>query len=130
MEKRIYYHDTDAGGVVYYGRYLNHLEEARTEFLEERGLSVAEFHKKGNLYAVRKCSIIYRSPARYGETIICSANLKKLTAAQLIFDQTIIEKTTQRIIVEAEVTLVCLDLDFKPVALPDDLRSILSIEKN
>ena len=53
MEKRIYYHDTDAGGVVYYGRYLNYLEEARTEFLEDRGLSVAEFQKKGNLYAVR-----------------------------------------------------------------------------
>jgi len=47
MEKRIYYHDTDAGGVVYYGRYLNYLEEARTEFLEDRGLSVAEFQKKG-----------------------------------------------------------------------------------
>ena len=37
MEKRIYYHDTDAGGVVYYGRYLNYLEEARTEFLEQQG---------------------------------------------------------------------------------------------
>jgi acyl-CoA thioester hydrolase len=126
MEKRIYYHDTDAGGVVYYGRYLNYLEEARTEFLEDRGLSVAEFHKNGNLYAVRKCSIIYKSPARYGETLLCTAALRKLTAAQLIFDQTILEKKSQRTIVEAEVTLVCLDLDFKPVALPDDLRAKLS----
>ncbi len=126
MEKRIYYHDTDAGGVVYYGRYLDYLEEARTEFLEERGLSVAEFHKKGNLYAVRKCSLTYRSPARYGETLICTASLKKLTAAQLIFDQTITEKGTERVVVEAEVTLVCLDLDFKPFPLPDDLRAKLS----
>ena len=40
MEKRIYYHDTDAGGIVYYGQYLCYLEEARTEFLEKQGLSV------------------------------------------------------------------------------------------
>ena len=126
MEKRIYFHDTDAGGVVYYGRYLNYLEEARTEFLEDRGLSVAEFQRKGNLYAVRKCSITYKSPARYGETIICTASLQKLTAAQLIFDQTILEKQSQRILVEAEVTLVCLDSNFKPTPLPDDLRIKLS----
>ena len=126
MEKRIYYHDTDAGGVVYYGRYLNYLEEARTEFLEDRGLSVVEFQKKGNLYAVRKCNILYKSPARYAETLICNATLKKITAAQLIFDQTIIEKQTKRVIVEAEVTLVCLDSGFKPVVLPDDLRAKLS----
>jgi acyl-CoA thioester hydrolase len=90
-------------------------------------LSVAEFQKKGNLYAVRKCSITYRSPARYGEILTCTASLKKLTAAQLIFDQTIVEKKNQRIIVEAEVTLVCLDLDFKPFAIPDDLREKLSV---
>ena len=126
MEKRIYYYDTDAGGVVYYGHYLNYLEEARTEFLEDRGLSVAEFHKKGNLYAVRKCTILYKSPARYAEILTCTASLKKITAAQLIFDQTIIEKKNGRVIVEAEVTLVCLDSEFKPVALPDDLRAKLS----
>jgi acyl-CoA thioester hydrolase len=129
MEKRIYYHDTDAGGVVYYGRYLNYLEEARTEFLEDRGLSVATFQHQGNLYAVRKCTIAYKSPARYGETLICDATLKKMTAAQLIFDQTIVEKNTGRLIVEAEVTLVCLDLGFKPSILPDDLRVKLSTAK-
>ena len=129
MEKRIYYHDTDAGGVVYYGRYLNYLEEARTEFLEDRGLSVSEFQKKGNLYAVRKCCVTYKSPARYGETLTCSAVLRKLTAAQLIFDQIIVEKHTLRVVLEAEVTLVCLDADFKPVPLPDELRAKLSAEK-
>jgi acyl-CoA thioester hydrolase len=126
MEKRVYYHDTDAGGVVYYGRYLNYLEEARTEFLEDRGLSVVEFQKKGNLYAVRKCTITYKSPARYAEVLTCTATLKKITAAQLFFDQTIVEKNTQRIIVEAEVILVCLDSGFKPTPLPDDLRAKLS----
>ncbi len=126
MEKRIFYHDTDAGGVVYYGTYLNYLEEARTEFLEDRGLSVANFVKSGYMYAVRNCSIAYKSPARYGETLICTANLQKITAAQLIFDQEITEKGSGRLIVKAGVTLVCLTTDFKPTQIPDELKKKLT----
>ena len=122
MEKRIYFHDTDAGGVVYYGNYLEYLEEARTEFLETKGLSVADFYARGLLYAVSQCNVKYKSPARYGETLICKATLKETTAVKLIFDQTIHEKKTNRLVVEAEVTLVCLSKDFKPTALPEDLK--------
>lgn len=122
MEKRIFYHDTDAGGIVYYGNYLKYLEEARTEFLENRGLSVAIFRKRGMIYAVRKCTIVYRSPARYGETLICDATLNKATAAQLIFDQLIHEKESQRLIAEAQVTLACLNQEFKPIPIPEDLK--------
>ena len=125
MEKRIYFHDTDAGGIVYYGNYLKYLEEARTEFLEKKGLSVATFKQRGYVYAVRKCSITYRSPARYSETLLCSASLKKITAAQIFFDQTIHEKTTGRLVAEAEVILACLDMDFKPVPIPEDLKAPL-----
>ena len=126
MEKRIYYHDTDAGGVVYYGNYLKYLEEARTEFLENKGLSVKAFHDRQFLYAVRKCTITYRSPARYGDRIICDATLKNITAAQIVFDQKIIDKETGRILVEAEVTLVSLNEQFKPMAIPEDLKEKLS----
>ena len=125
MEKRIYYYDTDAGGVVYYGNYLRYLEEARTEFLESKGLSVKNFQERGLLYAVRKCSIIYRSPARYADTLICDAKLKEATAAQLIFDQTIYDKKTGRIVAEAEVSLACLNQEFKPTQIPDDLKAKL-----
>ena len=122
MKKRIYYHDTDAGGVVYYANYLKYLEEARTEFLEVRGISVKELHEQGILYAVRKCSVIYRSPARYGDVLICDAKLKSMTAAQFIFEQTIKEEKTNRLIVEAEVHLVCLTKDFKPQQIPEELK--------
>jgi len=127
MEKRIYYHDTDAGGVVYYGNYLKYLEEARTEFLEKKGLSVAGFNKRGFLYAVRKCNVTYKSPARYGDTVVCEAKLVKTTAAQLVFDQKIHDKASGRILVEAEVTLVCLTHDFKPVQIPNDLKEKLGV---
>ena len=126
MEKRIYYHDTDAGGVVYYGNYLKYLEEARTEFLEKKGLSVASFYERGLMYAVSQCSIDYRSPARYGETLICKAELKELTVVKLIFYQTIREKKTNRLVAEAQITLVCLNKDFKPTPLPEDLKRQLA----
>jgi len=122
MEKRIFYHDTDAGGVVYYGNYLKYLEEARTEFLEKKGLNVTAFHKRGLLYAVRNCNISYRSPARYGDVLICEAILKNITAAQLIFGQKIYDKKTKQVVVEAEVTLVSLNEDFKPTPIPEDLK--------
>ena len=126
MDKRIYYHDTDAGGVVYYGRYLSFLEEARTEFLEKSGMTVKEFSDRGYLFAVRCCSITYKSPARYGDTIVCDAKLKKASAAQLIFEQTIHQKKSRQLVVEAEVSLVCLTKDFKPQALPEKLKEKLS----
>ena len=125
MEKRIYYHDTDAGGVVYYANYLKYLEESRTEFLEKKGLSVAQFHQAGFLYAVRKCSLTYRSPARYGDTIVCEARLKEMTAAQLIFEQTIHDKASGRLLVEAQVNLVSLARDFKPKAIPETVKAKL-----
>ena len=125
MEKRIYYHDTDAGGVVYYGNYLKYLEEARTEFLEKKGLSIELFLHKKFLYAVRQCTISYKSPARYGDTILCDAHLKKVTAAQLVFEQKIYDKPTGRVLVEAEVSLVSLDRNFKPAPIPEDVKEKL-----
>lgn len=82
------------------------------------------FHERGMLYAVRKCNVTYRSPARYGDTIICDATLIKVTAAQLIFEQKIHHKKTGRMI-ESEVTLACLNKDFKPTQIPEDLKEKL-----
>lgn len=126
MEKRIYYHDTDSGGVVYYANYLKYLEEARTEFLEQKGLSVEEFRQRGMIYAVRKCNVTYRSPARYGDVISCDAVLSKITAAQLFFEQKIFHKESGRLLVEADVVLVSLSNDFKPAEIPEDLRKRLT----
>ena len=125
MEKQIYYHDTDAGGVVYYGRYLNYLEEARTELLVHLGLDINLFREKKFLYAVRKCSITYRSPARYGDTIVCSAKIIKSTAVQITFQQEIHDKESGRLLVEAEVTVVSLTKDFKPTPIPEDIKKLL-----
>ena len=126
MEKRIYYHDTDAGGVVYYGRYLNYLEEARTQFLEKQGIDISLFRDKKFLYAVRKCTITYKNPARYGDTIVCSAQLMKTTAVQLMFKQEIRDKKSNRLILDADVTIVSLNKDFKPTPIPEEILSKLT----
>ena len=126
MEKRIHYHDTDAGGVVYYGQYLCYLEEARTEFLEDRNAGVEAFKQRDLGFVVRQCNVTYRSPARYGEVIVCDAKLKKMGASQIIFDQTIHDKKDGRLMVEAEVSVVCVNREFKPAAIPEDLREKLA----
>jgi len=126
MERRVYYHDTDAGGVVYYGNYLKFLEESRTEFLEQRGLSVTSFRDQGHEFVVRKCTVHYRHPARYGDVVVCEATMKKITSAQIFFNQTLRLKETGRLLVEAEVVLACIKIpDFKPTQIPESMKSLL-----
>jgi tol-pal system-associated acyl-CoA thioesterase len=124
---KIYYHDTDAGGVVYYANYLKFLEEARTAFFEDLGLGVKAFSDRGLFYAVRYCHIEYKSPARYGDTVGCDARATKVTGAQIIFSQRVWDLVDARTLAVAEVGLVCLTRDFKPKALPDDIRSRLVV---
>lgn len=126
MEHKIYYHDTDAGGVVYYANYLKYFEEARTEYLYARGVNVIACVQRGLIFAVRSCHIIYKSPARYGDVIISDAVIEKYTAAQLFFKQNIRDKNSGKVLVEADIILVCLNQRFKPVALPGDLKEKLS----
>ena len=125
MEKRIYYHDTDVGGVVYYANYLKYMEEARAELLEQKGVDVKGGAGEKFLYAVRKCSIFYKSPARYGDIIVADAEITQVTHAQIIFKQKVYEKDSGRIFVEAEVSIVTLNSNFRPVAMPDSLRQKL-----
>ncbi len=125
IQRKIYYHDTDAGGVVYYANYLKFLEEARTQFFEDLGLGVKAFSDRGLIYAVRQCNVAYKSPARYGDTIVCDARVAKVTGVQIFFIQQVRSALDNRVLVDAEVSLVCLSRDFKPHPLPEDLRSRL-----
>ncbi len=126
IEKQIYYHDTDAGGVVYYGNYLKYLEEARTAYFESRGLGIRPFLARGLLYAVRSCNIQYKAPARYGDIITAEARVVSLTGASIVFAQTVRNRESGRVLVEAEVVLVCLNKAFRPCPLPADIRGALA----
>jgi acyl-CoA thioester hydrolase len=125
MEIKIYYEDTDCGGVVYYGNYLKYFERARTEYLEERGLSVAGLMKEGTVFVVVHAEVDYRSPARYGEWLVIETVISDRTAASFTFSHVIRERESRRIIVEGAARLAATDGNGKVKRLDKALISIL-----
>ena len=111
MEIRIYYEDTDCGGVVYYANYLKYFERARTDYLERRGLSVPQLAKEGTIFMVIRAEIDYKSPARLGETLAVETTFLENGKASFLFSHVIREKTSGRVIVEGSATLVATTPD-------------------
>ncbi|MBU6434439.1 MAG: YbgC/FadM family acyl-CoA thioesterase [Nitrospirae bacterium] len=109
MEVRIYYEDTDCGGVVYYANYLKYFERARTQYLEERELSVAGLMKEGTVFVVVHAEVDYRSPARYGETLVIETVVSEMTAASFTFSHVIRERESRRVVVEGSARLATVD---------------------
>jgi acyl-CoA thioester hydrolase len=113
MEIRIYYEDTDCGGVVYYANYLKYFERARTHYLEERGLSVAELRDGGTQFMVVHAEVDYRSPGRYGDTLIIDTTLAEASQASFTFAHVVRERTSGRLVVEGSAKLVAVDEQLK-----------------
>jgi len=125
MQKKIYYHDTDSGGVVYYANYLKFLEEARTEAMREVGLEIKELSQQGILFVVRRQEIDYKAPAIYGDILDVSTWISAISAAQLTF-QARIKNQDGQLISTAKTLLVCVDSSLKPQAIPQELKDKLS----
>ena len=113
MQIRIYYEDTDCGGVVYYANYRKYFERARTDFLEQRGLSVAGILKQGTQFMVVRAEVNYRSPARYGETLIIETTLAHSGKASVTFAHVLRERISGRMVADGSATLVSTDLKGK-----------------
>ncbi|MEW6248306.1 MAG: thioesterase family protein [Nitrospirota bacterium] len=113
MDVRIYYEDTDCGGVVYYANYLRYFEWARTEYLEERGISVVELVKDGTQFLVVHADVDYRSPARYGDVLSVETKLTDIGRSSLTFSHVIRERASRRVVVEGSAKLVTVDLQGK-----------------
>ncbi|MFH1459708.1 MAG: YbgC/FadM family acyl-CoA thioesterase [Candidatus Omnitrophota bacterium] len=122
IRKKIYYHDTDAGGVVYYANYLKYLEEARAEFCLAKGISTKELMQKGIYFVVAHVDIKYKSSARYGDEVKVITKIEKKGRSSIEFAQEI--KREDKVLVIAKVTWVCVNRDFKPRSIPDEFASI------
>jgi acyl-CoA thioester hydrolase len=109
MEIRIYYEDTDCGGVVYYANYLKYFERARTEYLESRGRSVASLMEQGTVFVVVHAEVHYRSPGRYGETLVVATTVSDVTRASFTFAHVLREKVSGRVVVEGSARLAVTD---------------------
>jgi acyl-CoA thioester hydrolase len=95
--------------MVYYANYLKYFERARTQYLEERGLSVAGLMKEGTVFVVVHAEVDYCSPARYGETLMVETSVKDLRSASLTFTHAVKEKTSGRVVVEGSARLATVD---------------------
>ncbi|MDD5465454.1 MAG: thioesterase family protein [Candidatus Omnitrophica bacterium] len=121
MKKRIYYHHTDCGGVVYYAKYLEFLEEARTEYFEQKNASIKLLADSGFMFVVARQEIDYKFPAKYGDQLDIQAQVGAISGVRIEFLHEIYNQDKQ-IIVKAKTTLVCVDKNLKPQAIPEDLR--------
>ncbi len=125
MNIKIYYEDTDCGGVVYYANYLKYFERARTEHLLSHGTSVAALQDQGIYFLVTHTEVFYRSPARYGETLEIETVASASRKTDVTFSHTIREETSRRLIVEGSATLVTIDARGKVVKRPNSLLAML-----
>ncbi len=125
-ELRIYYEDTDAGGVVYYGKYLRYLEKGRTEFLRERGLLVRELQGKGYLIPVMRLEIDYLSPAVLDDLLRIDTVVLEVTGATFTLGQRVVRQSDEKSLVEAKVTLACLGPGNMARRLPPELLRALN----
>ncbi|TAJ24182.1 MAG: YbgC/FadM family acyl-CoA thioesterase, partial [Nitrospirae bacterium] len=121
----IYYEDTDCGGVVYYANYLKYFERARTDYLEQRGVSVAQLMNEGTVFMVVRAEVEYKAPARYGETLAIETDVDTSKNASVTFSHIVKEKTSGRLVVEGSATLVTTDLSGKLKRMDQALKQML-----
>ena len=120
---KIYYEDTDSGGVVYYANYLKFIERARSEIIKSLGFSNNNLREKFNLlFIVKYCNINYRKPAKLEDELIVFTSVVSLSKTSLVMKQDV--KRHDDLVAESEVCLVAVDMKGKPTKIPEELKKI------
>ena len=123
---KVYYEDTDAGGVVYYANYLKFMERARSDALESLGFTnKLLIEENGTYIIVKSCNINYIKPALLEDDLEIKSNIKKITKTSFFMTQKVFKGNDQ--ITESEIHLVTIDKKGKPVKIPERLKK--EIEK-
>lgn len=120
---RVYYEDTDSGGVVYHTNYLKFLERTRTELLRSFGFEQDKLKEQVNIiFAVRNINVDYLKPARFNDLLQVGAMIKRLGPASIVFNQTISRESDNSLLCQAEVKIACLTADtLRPYPIPDNI---------
>lgn len=121
---RVYYEDTDFGGIVYYANYLKFIERGRSEWVREMGIDQIAMKREGVVFAVRKVEADYLSPAYYDDELTVETELARLTPARMICNQRVMRG--RDLLFEAKVVIVCIGPGGAPVRLPALLRQKLA----
>ncbi len=122
---RVYYEDTDAGGVVYYANYLKFLERARTECLRHLGYEQDLLRQSYRLlFVVRSVNVEYLRPARFNEALCVSAKVAEVKRASMLFEQRITRKGESEPLLVATIRIASLDeQSFRPKSIPNEMRA-------
>lgn len=120
---RVYYEDTDAGGVVYHSTYLNFMERARTEWLRSLGFEQNYLRDILNiLFVVHSMQIVFKKPAKFDDLVTVVSEITKIGHGSFEFLQKI--SVNQQILIEAQVKIACVQaVSFKPTAIPEKIKT-------
>lgn len=118
LSLRVYYEDTDAGGVVYHSIYLNFMERARTEWMLSRGINLNSYAQmEQKMFVVKSLQVNYKKPAHLCDDLIVETSIQKLTTTRVYFQQLIYRN--DELLVSGLVELVCLNTETRrPIPLP------------
>jgi acyl-CoA thioester hydrolase len=123
---RVYYEDTDHGGVVYYANYLRFMERARTEFLRGGGIELDEIEaREGVLFAVTEANVRYHAPARFNDLLSVESTLTQARGARLAFRQLVWRSSDHALLTEADIQLACMDRHGKVQRIPASVLPVL-----
>ena len=127
---RVYYEDTDAGGMVYYANYLKFMEWARTEWLRQLGIEQDELRQQHSVvFVVTAVQVKYLAAARFNDHLLVTSSIKHAGRARLCFAQEVLHATNRKQLCQGEVDVACLDIEKqKPVALPAIITTRLKTE--
>ena len=128
MDVRIYYEDTDAGGVVYHANYIKYMERARTEFFRSRGFFVAELAKNGFVFPVIRLEIDFKAPALHDDLLTVATSSIRIGGSSVTLKQTIVRSSDGKLLVEGFVTLACISPLLKARRIPLHIRQMLEAE--
>jgi acyl-CoA thioester hydrolase len=121
VEYKVYYEDTDAGQIMYHGRYINWCERARMDFTHDLGIDFTAMHNEGVLIVVRHLEADYFKPAKLEQLLRVESGIKELKNSSFIMNQSIFCQDS--VLFSMTVTLVCIDLAGRPVRIPESIRS-------
>lgn len=119
MPCRVYYEDTDAGGVMYYANYLRFAERARTEALRACGIEQRALAEQGFLLVVKRCEIDYKAPALLDDLIMIETSLQRSTKLRMSISQRL--SRAEREIARLQVDIVTVSTALRPTPLPDEV---------
>ncbi len=126
MKKTIFYHDTDCGGVVYYGNYMKFFEEARTLFMAEKGYSVPALMQKGLFFVVARQETEYKYPVKYADVIDVSTKVLEISDIKIVFEN-IITNQNGKLCTKGKTTLVCVTKDGVPTSMGKEVKAAMGL---